>query len=277
MNPAGTVGGSDRTAMPIGVFDSGIGGLTVIRALHRRLPHENLVYFGDTARVPYGPKSPVVVREYAAQDVDFLVGRSVKMVVVACNTVSAVALDVVQKRARVPVVGMILPGARAAAAATRSRRVGIIGTRATVESRAYEHALRQLDPSITAVASACPLFVPLAEEGWEEHRSTSLIAREYLFPLKQERIDTLVLGCTHYPVLRAAIDTALEGTVTLIDSGEAAALEVERMLEEHGLRNTSSARPNIRWYVSDIPARFAEVGARFFGAPLGRVERVTPW
>jgi len=264
-------------ALPIGVFDSGIGGLTVIRALHRRLPRENLLYFGDTARVPYGPKSPVVVREYAAQDVDFLVGRGVKMIVVACNTVSAVALDVVQKRSRVPVVGMIMPGARAAAEATRARRVGIIGTRGTIESRAYEHALRQLDPAITVAAEACPLFVPLAEEGWEDHRSTALIAREYLFPLTREGIDTLVLGCTHYPVLRGAIDDAMERRVTLIDSGEAAAVEVERLLQERELANTSSARPNLQWCVSDIPSRFAEVGARFFGSPLGRVERVTPW
>jgi len=269
--------GVTQAAMPIGVFDSGIGGLTVIRALHRRLPHENLLYFGDTARVPYGPKSPVVVREYAAQDVDFLVGRGVKMIVVACNTVSAVALDVVQKRARVPVVGMILPGAQAAAGTTRSRRVGIIGTRATVESRAYEHALRQLDPSIDVVSVACPLFVPLAEEGWENHPATALIARDYLFPLTQERIDTLVLGCTHYPVLRAAINGAMGGTVALIDSGEAAAVEVERMLEERSLRNPSPARPNLQWCVSDIPSRFAEVGARFFGSMLGRVHRVTPW
>ena len=268
---------AEQASQPIGVFDSGIGGLTVIRALHHRLPQENLLYFGDTARVPYGPKSPVVVREYAAQDVDFLVAKGVKMIVVACNTVSAVALDVVQKRARVPVVGMILPGAQAAASATRNKRVGIIGTRATVESRAYEHALRQLDGAIEVVAEACPLFVPLAEEGWEDHRVTAVIAREYLFPLKQERIDTLVLGCTHYPVLRKAIDAAMEGSVSLIDSGEAAAMDVERILEEGGLRNRSSARPNVQWFVSDIPSRFADVGARFFGAALGRVQRATPW
>jgi len=258
---------------PIGVFDSGIGGLTVVRALTRRLPHENIVYFGDTARVPYGPKSPQVVREYAGQDVDFLVGRDVKMVVIACNTVSAVALDVVQKRARVPVVGVILPGAAEAVRVTRRKRVGIIGTRATVNSGAYAHAVRQLDAGVEVFARECPLFVPLAEEGWTDHRATDLVAKEYLFPLTLERIDTLVLGCTHYPVLREAIERAVGGSVALVDSGEATAAEVERLLEESGLRNPSTQRPRLEFFVSDIPAKFAEVGERFLGQTMGRVQR----
>jgi len=256
---------------PIGVFDSGIGGLTVVRALALRLPHENIVYFGDTARVPYGPKSPRVVREYAAQDVAFLKTQGVKMVVVACNTVSAVALDVVQKHAGVPVVGVILPGAIAAAAATRTKRVGIIGTQATVNSRAYVHALRQLAPEVHVVSRACPLFVPLAEEGWVDHQVTRLVAKEYVFPLTLEKIDTLILGCTHYPVLRKAIEEAVGPQVTLIDSGEAAAGEVERVLDLHGLRNPSMHRPNLQFFVSDIPAQFAEVGERFLGQKMGRV------
>lgn len=259
---------------PIGVFDSGIGGLTVVRALTRRLPHENIIYFGDTARVPYGPKSPRVVREYAAQDVAFLQTRGVKMVVVACNTVSAVALDVVQKLAGVPVVGMILPGATAAVA-TRAKRVGIIGTQATVNSRAYVHALRQLAPEIHVVSRACPLFVPLAEEGWIDHQVTRLVAREYVFPLTLEKIDTLILGCTHYPVLRKAIEEAIGPRVTLIDSGEAAAGEVERELDLRGLRNPSKDRANLQFFVSDIPAQFAEVGERFLGQKMGRVREAT--
>jgi glutamate racemase len=261
-------------ANPIGVFDSGIGGLTVVRAIHRRLPHENIVYFGDTARVPYGPKSPQMVREYAAQDADVLAAHGVKMMVVACNTVSAVALDVVAKRARVPVVGMILPGAAAAEAATRGKRVGVIGTVATVNSGAYTHALRQLDPGITAVPRACPLFVPLAEEGWIDHQVTDLVAREYLFPLRLEKIDTLILGCTHYPVLRRAIAAAVDPQVTLIDSGEAAAVEVERTLDEQDLRNRSTERPNLQFFVSDLPAKFTEVGELFLGEKMGRVHRV---
>jgi glutamate racemase len=261
-------------AKPIGVFDSGIGGLTVVRALHRRLPHENIVYFGDTARVPYGPKSPLVVREYAAQDTDFLRSHGVKMMVVACNTVSAVALDVVVKRAGVPTVGVILPGAVAAADASRGRRIGVIGTAATIQSGAYTHALRQIDPAIQTFSQACPLFVPLAEEGWIDHKVTKMVAKEYLFPLTLEKVDTLILGCTHYPVLRAAIQEAVDQRVALIDSGEAASGEVERVLDREGLRNPSKQRPNLQFYVSDFPAKFSEVGERFLGQKMGRVHRV---
>ncbi|MGB2957411.1 MAG: glutamate racemase [Bacteroidota bacterium] len=260
---------------PIGVFDSGIGGLTVVRALTRRLPTENIVYFGDTARVPYGPKSPQVVREYAVQDVGILMSRDVKMVVVACNTVSAVALDAVQKEAGVPVVGMIFPGGVSAVEATRSRRIGIIGTTATINSRAYTNAIRQIDAGVSVFPVACPLFVPLAEEGWIRHRATDLIAREYLFPLKLEKVDTLILGCTHYPVLREAIQSVVDPGVKLIDSGEAAAAEVERLLVANNLSNTRPERPNLQFFVSDIPARFSEVGERFLGHPLGRVHRVS--
>jgi glutamate racemase len=258
---------------PIGVFDSGIGGLTVVRALTQRLPYENIVYFGDTARVPYGPKSPQVVRDYAAQDVDFLLSKDVKMVVIACNTVSAVALDVVQKHAKMPVIGVILPGAMAAVAATKRKRVGIIGTRATVNSNAYTHAVRQLDGDVEVFARECPLFVPLAEEGWIDHKVTDAVAKEYLFPLKQEKIDTLILGCTHYPILKKAITVAVDGGVTLIDSGEATAFEVERVLDERGFRNPSNERPNLQFYVSDIPAKFTEIGERFLGQRMGRVHK----
>jgi glutamate racemase len=258
---------------PIGVFDSGIGGLTVVRAITRRLPHENIVYFGDTARVPYGPKSPQVVREYAGQDVDFLIGRGVKMVVIACNTVSAVALDIVQQRARVPVVGMIMPGAEAAVHSTRNRRIGVIGTRATINSNAYTNALRQIDREVRVFAAECPLFVPLAEEGWIDHKVTHLVAKEYLFPLTLEKVDTLIMGCTHYPVIRSAIAGVLSAGVHLIDSGEAAAEVVERLLDERSLRNPSTQQPHLQFFVSDIPAKFSEVGQRFLGQNLGRVHR----
>ncbi|MCC6397319.1 MAG: glutamate racemase [Bacteroidetes bacterium] len=259
---------------PIGVFDSGIGGLTVVRALTKRLPHENIVYFGDTARVPYGPKSPQVVREYAAQDVAFLMGHRVKMVVVACNTVSAVALDVVQKIAGVPVVGVIQPGAVAAVKETTRKRVGIIGTLTTVSSQAYAHAIRGIARDVQVFSRACPLFVPLAEEGWIDHQVTRMVAKEYLFPLTLEKIDTLILGCTHYPVLRDAIEAAIGPGVRLVDSGEATALEVERMLQTHALCNSSADRPNLQFFVSDIPAKFAEVGERFLGQTMGRVKRI---
>jgi len=255
------------------VFDSGIGGLTVVRALTRHLPHENIVYFGDTARVPYGPKSPQVVREFAVQDTEFLMSHDVKMIVVACNTVSSVAMDLVMKKAGVPVAGVIIPGAKAAAGATKNRRVGVIGTTGTISSNSYPNAIRQLDAAVSVISRACPLFVPLAEEGWTDHRATGLIAMEYLFPLKREKIDTLVLGCTHYPILSEVISGVFDGSVTLVDSGEATAIEVGRMLDAEGLRNPSRAKPHIRFFVSDIPQKFTEIGERFLGHKLGRVRR----
>jgi glutamate racemase len=263
-----------KNSQPIGVFDSGIGGLTVVRALLQQIPHENIVYFGDTARVPYGPKSPQVVREYAAQDTDVLLKHDVKMIVIACNTVSAVALDVVQKLARVPVVGVIEPGAVAALKASRKKRIGIIGTLATIGSNAYAHAIRQRDASVHVVGQACPLFVPLAEEGWTNHKATELIAKEYLFPLSLEKIDTLILGCTHYPLLRDVIRDVLRNNVTLVDSGEATAAAVAELLDSKGLRNFSRQKPLLQFFVSDIPQKFMEVGERFLGQKLGRVQRV---
>jgi len=260
-------------ARPIGVFDSGIGGLTVVRALMRQLPNENIVYFGDTARVPYGPKSPQVVREYAAQDTDFLVSHNVKMIVVACNTVSSVALEVVQKHASLPVVGVIVPGAKAAVNASKKKRIGVIGTIGTINSNAYTNAIRQFDAAATVIGQPCPLFVPLAEEGWTNHKATELIAKEYLFPLKLQKIDTLVLGCTHYPILKDVIASIFDGSVTLIDSGEATALEVERVLDEQNLRNPSTQKANVQFYVSDIPHKFSEIGERFLGQKLGKVRR----
>jgi glutamate racemase len=258
---------------PIGVFDSGIGGLTVVRALIERLPNENIVYFGDTARVPYGPKSAQTVREYAAQDTEFLRKHDVKMVVVACNTVSAVALDVVQKLAKVPVLGVIFPGAKMAVAATRKKRVGVIGTVTTVASNAYTNAIRQLDKSLTVVGRACPLFVPLVEEGWIDHPASGMIAKEYLFPLKLEKIDTLILGCTHYPLLKDVIATVMGEGLTLVDSGEAAAAEVKGLLDEHGMSNASKAKGNVQFFLSDMPHKFAEIGERFLGKKMGRVRR----
>lgn len=261
------------SSKPIGVFDSGIGGLTVVRSLIQRLPHENIVYFGDTARVPYGPKSAQVVREYAGQDADFLLSHDVKMIVVACNTVSAVAMDVVQKRAKLPVTGVIIPGAKMAVAATRKRRVGVIGTITTILSNAYTNAIRQMDRAITVIGKACPLFVPLVEEGWLDHTASELITKEYLFPLKLEKIDTLVLGCTHYPLLKNLIKKVMGDALTLIDSGEAAAVEIEKILDGDNLRNTSKQKGNVQFFLSDMPHKFAEIGERFLGHKLGRVRR----
>ncbi len=259
---------------PIGVFDSGIGGLTVVRTLMQQLPHENIVYFGDTARVPYGPKSSQVVREYAAQDTDFLISQNVKMIVIACNTVSSVALDVVQKRAKIPVVGVIQPGAENALQATKNKRIGVIGTLTTILSKTYTNTIRQLDSSIEVFSKSCPLFVPLAEEGFIEHPATELIAKEYLFELKLKKIDTLILGCTHYPILKNIIQKVMGGSVRLIDSGEAAAARVEKILDSEGLRNPSKLKANVKYFVSDIPHKFIEVGERFLGQKMGVVKKV---
>jgi len=262
------------TDRPIGVFDSGVGGLTVVRALLSQLPHENIVYFGDTARVPYGPKSPNVVREYAAQDTDVLLGHEVKLIVVACNTVSAVALDVVQQRSRVPVVGMIAPGAGAAVGASRSKRIGVIGTAGTIKSQAYVNAIHLLDPAVHVFGHACPLFVPLVEEGWIDHPATKIITKEYLFPLLLEKVDTIVLGCTHYPLLMETMRAFLQNNVALIDSGKAAAAAVESELRSRNLINASPEKPRLQFFVSDVPDKFAEIGERFLGRTLGRVSRV---
>ncbi len=200
--------------------------------------------------------------------------HEIKMVVVACNTVSAVALDVVQRHARVPVVGVIVPGAEAAVRVTKKKRIGVIGTYATINSNSYTNALRQLDPDVEVFSQPCPLFVPLAEEGWMDHPVTQMIAREYLFPLTLHKIDTLIMGCTHYPVLREAIAAVVGPSVMLVDSGAATAEEVVRTLEEKNLVNPSKQRPNLQFFVSDIPAKFTEVGERFLGHTLGKVRKI---
>ncbi|MCB2203603.1 glutamate racemase [bacterium] len=258
----------------IGVFDSGIGGLTVVHALMKHLPHENITYFGDTARVPYGSKSAEVVREYAFEDTRFLMQQGVKIIVVACNTVSAVAIDDLKSHFDIPIVGMIQPGAEAACNASRNGRVGVIGTYATIGSDAYPRALRHCNDTFHTFSAACPLFVPLAEEGWGSHPVSAQIAAEYLQPIKKEQIDTLILGCTHYPILRDVIQRTIGEEVSLIDSGEAAAIEVERLLRESDLLNASAHQPNYSFFVSDVPQRFKQLGEIFLDKADLRVTRV---
>ena len=265
------------TRRAIGVFDSGIGGLTIVQELLRRFPAEGIVYFGDTARLPYGTKSPATVRRFSTENTRFLVNQGVEIVVVACNTSSAVALDSLKQQFEIPILGVVEPGARAAVAATRSGRIGIIGTYGTVASRSYERAIHALLPEAELHAIACPLFVPLAEEGWIDHPVTREVAREYLAPLRAARIDTLVLGCTHYGVLRESIQSALpQSDVVLVDS----AAEVAREVAAH-LKPGPDHRGDSRFYVSDIPARFREVGSRFLGRALPEVVLVDqtdlPW
>lgn len=260
---------------PIGVFDSGVGGLTVVHELHRQLPHESLIYFGDTARVPYGNKSPDTVRRYAHEILAFLLTRDVKMVVIACNTASAHALESLQRFASVPVEGVIGPGARAAARASRSHRIGVIGTTGVVKSGAYERAIRALLPDAQVRSVACPLFVPLVEEGWFDHEATRQVAREYLAPLQAESIDTLVLGCTHYPLLKPLLAEVLGPDITLIDSAEETAAAVGRELWQAGLEAPPGAECRSHFVVSDAPEQFASVGARFLGDRVKDIETVT--
>jgi glutamate racemase len=259
----------------IGIFDSGVGGLTVLRELRRQLPHEELVYLGDTARVPYGTKSPPTVGRYAREAARFLIGQRVKLLVVACNTASAVALDDLAAIHRLPVVGVIEPGARRALEVTRSGRIGVIGTEGTVRSGAYERALHAGNPQVEVCVAPCPLFVPLAEEGWAEHPVARLAAAEYLAPLLRQGIDTLVLGCTHYPLLKPVLQDVAGPGVQLIDSAEETAKTVAALLVAQGLVRRGPPPGPPRYFVTDVAERFERVGGAFLGAPLAGVTTVT--
>lgn len=260
---------------PIGVFDSGIGGLTVARELMRQLPGESLIYFGDTARVPYGPKSPDTVLRYSREITSYLRERGVKAVVVACNTATAHALVALREELPFPVIGVVEPGARAAVGATRRSAIGVIGTVGTIQSGAYERAIRALTPDATITARPCPLFVPLVEEGWLDHEATRLVAHEYLSPLAEHHIDTLVLGCTHYPLLKPLIAEVLGPDVALIDSAEQTAAETRRVLGQRGLLAPAGATPTRHYIASDNPQQFLRMAQRFLGAPIEGVETHT--
>lgn len=261
-------------ASPIGVFDSGVGGLTVVREILSRLPAEPIVYFGDTARVPYGPKSPDIVRRYAREAAAFLLSRGVKAIVVACNTATAAAADALAAQLDVPVLGVIEPGARAAVAATRTGRIGVIGTVGTINSGAYDLAVRRRLPEARVYAQPCPLFVPLAEEGLVDGDAARLIAESYLHPLRALDVDVLVLGCTHYPLLRPLIARIMTPAVALVDSGAETAAELHGVLERRGLLRAAATPPVHAFVASDAPLRFREIASRFLGRPVTEVERV---
>jgi glutamate racemase len=258
---------------PIGVFDSGVGGLTVARELIRQLPCEDIIYFGDTARVPYGIKSKETVVRFSIENILFLLKADVKLICVACNTVSSVALPVLKSHFKVPIVGVITPGVREAVYATRNKRIGVIGTKGTIKSRTYEIQIGQLDPSIKVVTQACPLFVPFAEEGWLSGRVVSEVARHYLKPLKKCGVDTLILGCTHYPLLKGLIKEIMGRDVTLIDSAKQVAIEVKKILAVEGLL-AKGRRGRSRFYVSDNPEWFTGLAERFLGCPVKNVKKV---
>lgn len=262
---------------PIGIFDSGMGGLTVVKEVLRNLPNEKIVYFGDTARVPYGPKSKETIIRFSIENILFLLKNNVKMIIVACNTASSVALSDIVKNFKVPIMGVIEPGVSEAIRITKNKRVGIIGTKTTVNSLAYEKQIMKIDPTIKVYGSACPLFVPLVEEGWLNTKITREIVEAYLMPLKDKNIDTIILGCTHYPLLKPVIKDVLGAKVNLIDSARQVAYKAKYILEGQGLLTTKkkSNQPDVCFYVSDEPDNFAKQGEKFLGFALSKVRKVS--
>jgi glutamate racemase len=280
---------SEISNLPIGIFDSGVGGLTVYRALHERLPYEHFVYLGDTARVPYGTKSLSTVERYAIENAKFLETHGIKLLVVACNTASALALPAIRQAVSVPVVGVIEPGARAAVEAAAGKKIGVIATEATVQSGAYAASIGRINSAIEVIERACPLFVPLAEEGWAATDVARAVAEQYLSDLRKKDVGALVLGCTHYPILRNLISGVVGTAVPLIDSGKAAAREVEALLRSSQLLSPKTERDSEarrerqlcddldHFYVTDAAERFARVAERFLGTAPSVLEAVEVW
>lgn len=257
----------------IGIFDSGVGGLTVVRELFGQLPGEDIIYFGDTARVPYGIKSNRTVIKFSLQDSRFLAQFNIKLLIVACNTASAISLDALRKEFSFPIVGVIKPGVRAALRLAENRRIGIIGTEATIASRAYVKLIEEMAPSARIFSRACPLLVSLVEEGWLRDEVTATVVRKYLSPLKKESVDSLILGCTHYPLLKPLLRKEMEGVV-LIDSAKEVVAEAKRILRDRGMLEPGNRTPCRRYYVSDTPTRFVRIGKKFLGEDISLVEQV---
>lgn len=257
----------------IGIFDSGIGGLTVAQEIAAALPGEDLIYLGDTARYPYGTKSAETVCRYSLENAAFLIEKGIKLLVVACNSAAATALDAIARATPVPVIGVVTPGAQAAVARTRNRKVGVIGTEATISSGAYTRELRRLAPDLEIYTRACPLFVPLAEEGWTDNEVAAAAASLYLTSLRRSGIDTLVLGCTHYPLLASVIGSVMGPDVALVDSARTTAQAVAMTLRESGIARAGQGG-TISFFVTDVPERFVKVGARFMGARVESAVRI---
>ncbi len=259
---------------PIGVFDSGLGGLTVVRELRRKLPNERIVYFGDIARLPYGIKSEKQIREFSRENTEFLLRRNVKALVVACNSSSSAAFSFLRSHYELPIVDVIGPAAGRAAQMTRNRKIGVIATQATVQSKAYERAIAKIDKRIRVFSRACPLLVPFVEEGILEGSLIQAVLKRYLKTLLARHVDTLILGCTHYPMLRRAIQKVAGPKVELIDSAPAAASELKRVLVELNGTRRKRDRGALEVFVSDLPTNFLGIGTRFLGEPLSRVKVV---
>ena len=263
-------------SLPIGIFDSGVGGLTVLRAVREKLPNENLIYLGDTARVPYGTKSRATVERYAVEDAAFLINKGVKIVIIACNTASALARERLRREFEVPFLSVIGPGVRTAAKATKNNRIGVIATEATIDSDAYANGIREAcgEQAVEIFSQACPLFVPLAEEGETHSPIAHQVAEKYLARLRTQQIDTLVLGCTHYPLLKPVIAETIGSDVSLIDSGAATAAEIETLLRAQELLNPQVEKGWSEFYVTDAAKRFHRIAERFLGYPLEHLEAV---
>ncbi|OGC89430.1 MAG: glutamate racemase [candidate division Zixibacteria bacterium RBG_16_48_11] len=258
----------------MGVFDSGVGGLTVVREIFRQLPQENVVYFGDTGRFPYGTRSPDAIRHFSLQAANFLLEQKVKLIVVACNTASAQALGFLEKKVETSILGVILPGAKKAVASSRNRRIGIIGTEATVASGSYPEAIAQLDSQVKVFSYPCPLFVALAEEGYLKKKASFLIAQDYLSPLKKLQVDTLILGCTHFPLLKPIIQKVMGPKVTLTDAAESVAGETKELLAQLGLLNQAGAGGKHKFFVSDFPEKFKRLSRSFLRCQLDSVQKI---
>ncbi len=255
---------------PIGIFDSGVGGLTVYKEIREQFPNEDIIYFGDTARVPYGPKSKNNVIKYSIQNARFLIQQGAKIIIVACNTSSSVALPALRELVEVPVIGVIQPGVRSAIKHTINKKIGVIGTEGTIKSEAYQKAIQNLDKSCEVFSAACPMLVPLAEEGWIDHEVTHLIIAEYLSVLLQKKIDTLVLGCTHYPILKSAIKKIVGDNVNLVDS----AIEVAKQLEEKIIHRGESQKGSSKFFVSDKTEKFKTIGKSIIGENVSPIQNV---
>jgi glutamate racemase len=259
---------------PIGIFDSGLGGLTVLKEISRILPQEDLVYFGDIGRFPYGIRSAEVIKRFSRQNVSFLLTQKVKFIVVACNTASSVALNFLQKNFELPIIGVIKPGAQAAVKASLNKKIGVIGTVGTISSDAYAKAIFQLEKKIEVFSYPSPLFVSLAEEGYIEKPATYLIAQDYLKPLKQKQIDTLILGCTHYPLLKGVIAKVMGDKVKLIDSAQETALALKKELEKRKLLKDSKSKPKHQYFVSDLPEKLVQMAKKFLGEEAVNVKKI---
>jgi len=259
---------------PIGVFDSGIGGLTVVKELIKSLPGEDIIYLGDTARVPYGTKSGRTVIAYSHSNTEFLISKGIKLLVVACNTASSVSLPSLNSEFDIPVIGVIEPGAKKAVSVTKVGKIGVIGTPSTINSSAYKSAIENLNPEIEVFSKACPLFVPLADEGWTEGEIIERIAEQYLTPLKETGIDVLVLGCTHYPLLKTTIRKIMGENITLVDSAQQTAFQIKNILNKEDLLNKKTSQSKREFYLTDVSDTFLSVAARFLGEKIDKIEMV---